>query len=470
MLREHPKSLSTLLRLFDLLALASAWPLAHAALRAAGLAPPGPLFPEPPALGAAAALLAWVGAFPFFGLYGSQRRGGVPAELGALGKSVVLVAAAGLFGWVASPGDVEPHLELGVAVFALAFLLCATGRVAMRLVAYAVRRRGYNARYFAVVGSGASAEALVEQVAGQPQWGYAFLGYVRDPEAAPETGDAPVLGQLDDLAHLLEEHVIDEIFFAVSPSQLQRIEPAVRLCQEQGVLVRISMDTAGAGPARMTVAETDGRALLTFSSTPGDDVALAAKRAFDLLASAVMLLLVSPVLAAIAVAIKRDSPGPVFFRQSRVGLNGREFTFYKFRSMRIDAEAQLAQLQAQNEMDGPVFKMRRDPRVTRVGRFLRTTSLDELPQFWNVLRGEMSLVGPRPPLPAEVRQYLPWQRRRLSVKPGITCTWQVSGRNDIDFERWMHLDLAYIDGWSFWGDVGICLRTIPAVLSARGSR
>jgi exopolysaccharide biosynthesis polyprenyl glycosylphosphotransferase len=470
MLREHPKSLATVVRLFDLLALAAAWPLAHAALRAVGWAPPGELFPEPPLLGATAALFAWVGSFSIFGLYASRRQGGVPGELAALGKSVLLTAAAGLFGWVAWPSDVAPHPGLGVAVFALAFLLCAAGRVAMRLVAYAVRRRGYNSRHFAVVGSGPAAEALVAQVADQPQWGYAFLGYVREPGEVPDAAGAPVLGRPDDLARLLSEHVIDEIFFAVRPSQLQGIEPAVRLCQEQGVTVRISMDTARAGPARMSVAETDGQALLTFSSTPAGDMALAAKRAFDLLASAVMLLLVSPVLVAIAVAIKRDSPGPVFFRQRRVGLNGREFTFFKFRSMRLDAEAQLAALRAQNEMDGPVFKMRRDPRVTRVGRFLRTTSLDELPQFWNVLRGEMSLVGPRPPLPAEVRQYLPWQRRRLSVKPGITCTWQVSGRNDIDFDRWMHLDLAYIDSWSFWGDVGICLKTIPAVLLSRGAR
>jgi len=333
-----------------------------------------------------------------------------------------------------------------------------------------VRRRGFNSRYFAVVGSGEHAESLVEQVAMHPQWGYAFLGYVREPGAPPETGDALVLGSQDDLARLLSDHVLDEVFFAVAHGQLEGIEDSVRLCQEQGVLVRISLGGFADGPARLTVVETDGRAMLTYSSTPAGGPGLAAKRALDLLVSAVLLLLLAPLLAAIAVATLRDSPGPVLFRQRRVGLNGREFTFFKFRSMRVGAEAELALLRAQNEMDGPVFKMRQDPRVTRVGQFLRKTSLDELPQFWNVLRGEMSLVGPRPPLPAEVRQYQPWQRRRLSVKPGITCTWQVSGRNEIDFERWMRLDLEYIDRWSFWGDVGICLQTIPAVLFARGAR
>jgi exopolysaccharide biosynthesis polyprenyl glycosylphosphotransferase len=213
-----------------------------------------------------------------------------------------------------------------------------------------------------------------------------------------------------------------------------------------------------------------GLPLLSFSSTPSDAIALVAKRAFDLVASAAALVLLAPVLLAIAAAVKLDSPGPVLFRQRRVGLAGRTFTLYKFRSMRQDAEAQRRALEARNEMDGPVFKIRDDPRVTRVGRFLRRTSLDELPQFWNVLRGEMSVVGPRPPIPAEVRRYARWQRRRLSVKPGLTCTWQVSGRNEVDFDRWMALDLDYIDTWSLWGDVRIVLKTIPAVLLGRGAR
>jgi exopolysaccharide biosynthesis polyprenyl glycosylphosphotransferase len=185
--------------------------------------------------------------------------------------------------------------------------------------------------------------------------------------------------------------------------------------------------------------------------------------------SGAILLLLAPLLAAVAVAIWLESPGPVLFRQRRVGLNGREFWLYKFRSMHRDAEARLQDLIARNEASGPVFKMRNDPRVTRVGRFIRKTSLDEFPQFWNVLRGEMSIVGPRPPLPEEVRQYKRWQRRRLSVRPGITCEWQVSGRSNVDFDRWIALDLQYIDNWSLWNDLRICARTIPAVLLARGA-
>ena len=181
-------------------------------------------------------------------------------------------------------------------------------------------------------------------------------------------------------------------------------------------------------------------------------------------------MVLSPLLLAIALAIKLDSPGPVLFRQLRCGLHGRPFTFLKFRSMRVDAEALKKQLAPFNEMDGPAFKMTNDPRVTPVGRFLRRTSLDELPQLWNILRGDMSFVGPRPAVLEEVRQYEPWQRRRLSMQPGLTCLWQVSGRNELTFDEWMRLDLEYIDNWSLWLDLKIALKTIPAVLLGRGAR
>jgi exopolysaccharide biosynthesis polyprenyl glycosylphosphotransferase len=279
-----------------------------------------------------------------------------------------------------------------------------------------------------------------------------------------------VLGQLDQLGTILERNVVDLVVFAVSRDRLEVVEEALRTCEEQGVAAKICLDLFPRRVARIAVEDVAGLPLLSFSSTPSDAIALVAKRAFDLVASAAALVLLAPVLLAIAAAVKLDSPGPVLFRQRRVGLAGRTFTLYKFRSMRQDAEAQRRALEARNEMDGPVFKIRDDPRVTRVGRFLRRTSLDELPQFWNVLRGEMSVVGPRPPIPAEVRRYARWQRRRLSVKPGLTCTWQVSGRNEVDFDRWMALDLDYIDTWSLWGDVRIVLKTIPAVLLGRGAR
>ena len=209
--------------------------------------------------------------------------------------------------------------------------------------------------------------------------------------------------------------------------------------------------------------------LLTFSTTPYSQLQLMLKRGLDVLPSAVLLVLGLPVVSLIALMVKISSGGGVLFRQTRCGLNGRSFTLYKFRTMVADAEERRRDLEHLNEMNGPVFKLRSDPRVTWLGRFLRKFSLDELPQLWNVLRGDMSLVGPRPPIPEEVAQYQRWQRRRLAMKPGLTCLWQISGRNQIDFDRWMELDLEYIDSWSPMLDFEILLKTIPVVLSGRGA-
>jgi exopolysaccharide biosynthesis polyprenyl glycosylphosphotransferase len=279
-----------------------------------------------------------------------------------------------------------------------------------------------------------------------------------------------VLGSVDELAQVLERHVIDMVVISAAPDRMKDLERVVAVCDEQGVPVKLALDLLPARDAHLEVEELEGIPLLSLASGPQDVIPLLAKRAFDITLSVLGFVLLSPILAIVAVAVRVDSPGPVLFRQRRIGLNGREFTLYKFRSMRVGAEDELHALREHNEADGPVFKMREDPRVTGVGRFIRRTSIDELPQLWNVLRGEMSVVGPRPPLPDEVKRYQRWQRRRLSMKPGITCTWQVSGRSDLEFDRWMELDLAYIDSWSLWGDLQIVARTIPAVLLRRGAR
>jgi exopolysaccharide biosynthesis polyprenyl glycosylphosphotransferase len=221
--------------------------------------------------------------------------------------------------------------------------------------------------------------------------------------------------------------------------------------------------------ARMYPTDLDGTPMLTVSATPRQPGALLVKRVTDLTGSMVALIMLSPVFVVAAILIKTTSRGPILFAQTRSGLNGRTFTLYKFRSMYRDAEARRAALASRNEMSGPVFKIKDDPRVTPVGRWMRRFSIDELPQFWNVLSGDMSLVGPRPPIPEEVKKYERWQRRRLSMKPGITCLWQVSGRNAVDFDDWMKLDLAYIDTWSLRLDVQILLRTVPVVITAKGA-
>jgi exopolysaccharide biosynthesis polyprenyl glycosylphosphotransferase len=390
-------------------------------------------------------------------------------EIVRAGRALLLVALAmsalvflGKYQWVS-------RLLTGV-YFVVAFVLIASSRIVLRAVARAAGASSGAARYYAVVGSGELASEIIGTIRLHPEWGMKLAGYVLEEGGEPADPDSVILGRLRELGKVLEEHVLDEVVFAVPRERLSKIEEAVQLCEEQGVGVMIAVDVLRFGYGRMSVGDINGLPILSLTRTPTDELALAAKRAFDLGVSATVLLLLSPVLLAVAAAIRLTSAGPIFFRQKRVGRNGRIFEILKFRSMYADAEARLESLKAQNEMTGPVFKMKNDPRVTRVGRFIRRTSLDEFPQFWNVLRGEMSIVGPRPPIPAEVRQYKRWQRRRLSVKPGITCIWQISGRNNIDFDRWMELDLEYIDKWSLWSDIQICLKTIPAVLGARGAQ
>jgi exopolysaccharide biosynthesis polyprenyl glycosylphosphotransferase len=353
--------------------------------------------------------------------------------------------------------------------FLVALTLMVSSRLLLRVVAHAAGTTGNPVRYYAVVGSGELAAEIIGKLRSHPEWAMRLAGFVLEEGAQAVDPNCVILGQVNDLGTILEEHVLDDVVFAVPRERLHAIEDAVKICEEQGVGVMIALDVLRFGNARMSVGDLNGLPMLALTRAPSDELALAAKRIFDIAVSATVLLLLSPVLGALAIALKFDSPGPVFFKQRRVGLQGRTFNIYKFRSMYLDAEARLESLRAQNEMSGPVFKMKNDPRITRIGRFIRKTSLDEFPQFWNVLRGEMSVVGPRPPLPAEVRQYKRWQRRRLSVKPGITCVWQISGRNNIDFDRWMELDLEYIDQWSLWNDIQICIKTIPAVLGNRGA-
>jgi len=210
--------------------------------------------------------------------------------------------------------------------------------------------------------------------------------------------------------------------------------------------------------------------LLTFSTVPSDTVALGVKRVLDVTISVLLIILTMPIMLVTALLIKISSRGPILFKQKRSGLHGRVFTLYKFRSMHNDAEVKRKELEEYNEMEGPVFKIREDPRITSVGKFLRTSSIDELPQLWNVLKGDMSIVGPRPPIPEEVAKYERWQRRRLSMRPGLTCIWQISGRNRInDFNEWVRLDLQYIDTWSPYLDMKIFLKTIPVVLFRKGA-
>jgi exopolysaccharide biosynthesis polyprenyl glycosylphosphotransferase len=451
------------MRVIDLMALVLALPLATTLLR--HVAPRAVHAVNDQALELVVAIVAWAATSALLDVYGAA----APAS-SERNRVVVALALAGLvvgaFGFF-SKLPAFSRLLTG-SYFAVSAALLLAARSTHRLFARASARKG--ARRFAVVGSGALAREILDAIHAHPEWGLDLAGLVLldgDRGARPR---GPVLGRLSGLGHILEEQVLDLVVFAVPRDQLATIEGAILLCEEQGVDVHLSLDVLRYGRAQMALADLDGVPVLAFTRKPSDSLALGTKRVFDVVVSLLLLLLLSPLLIAIAIAIRLEGRGPIFFRQRRVGVHGRTFEMVKFRSMHVDAEARLEALRASNEMSGPVFKMRNDPRITRVGAFLRRTSLDELPQFFNVLLGEMSVVGPRPPLPAEVKQYKRWQRRRLSVKPGITCTWQVSGRNDIDFDRWMELDLEYIDSWSLWRDLKICFQTIPAVIGARGAR
>jgi exopolysaccharide biosynthesis polyprenyl glycosylphosphotransferase len=295
----------------------------------------------------------------------------------------------------------------------------------------------------------------------------ALLGYLRfDDQTDAARLRAPVLGTNTDIESILKEHTVDEVYFAASDHRSE-VQAAIRVCEKLGVPFALPAGGYRFARAKCTQAVEGG--YLHYLSVANKPIQLGLKRLVDIGLSAFALLALSPLFVAVAIAVKLTSKGPIPFRQQRVGLRGRTFYMLKFRSMVVNAEELKSKLVAANELTGPVFKMKRDPRVTRVGRFMRKYSIDELPQLINVLRGDMSLVGPRPPLPSEVAQYEAWQRRRLSVRPGLTCVWQVSGRNQISFHDWMRLDMQYIDHLSFAQDIGLILKTIPVVLMGRGA-
>ncbi len=355
----------------------------------------------------------------------------------------------------------------------LAALLLMAEKLLLRLTARRARARGMNYRTILVVGTGRTAAALAGVLRERRWWGYRILGFVEvdDPaEPAAETRPVqPILGRESDLPRVLAGQVVDEVVFAIAPRDLARFEDTVLALQDQGILVRLALDILPHAQTRVGLEEIDGVPLVTLATAPTGPFQLAVKRGIDLVGAAALLIATGPLLAGIALALRFGEGGPVLFRQRRCGRSGRIFTLYKFRTMVEGAEERLEEVAHLNEMNGPVFKSRRDPRVTPIGRWLRRFSLDELPQLWNVLAGDMSLVGPRPPIPEEVERYERWQRRRLAMKPGLTCLWQIRGRNEVDFEEWMRLDLEYIDTWSPWLDFKILFKTVPVVLSGRGA-
>jgi exopolysaccharide biosynthesis polyprenyl glycosylphosphotransferase len=327
-----------------------------------------------------------------------------------------------------------------------------------------------SAHYVMVVGLGDAALRLGRQIEDAGGYGVQLTGFLSDGSAVNEVELArryPVR-PLAKLPDLLREHIIDEIIFAVDSRRLAELEEIFLLCDEEGVKTRVAVDFFPHVNSQVYLERLGASPLLTFSATPHDEIRLLVKRLTDLLLAGVAAVFLSPLMLLIALLIRLTSPGPAIFRQVRCGLNGRRFVFYKFRSMCQNAEAMRAELEHLSERK-LAMKIPNDPRLTGIGRWLRKFSIDEWPQLWNVLKGDMSLVGPRPALPDEVEQYKRWQRRRLRMRPGLTCLWAVNGRDAVDFETWMKLDMQYIDQWSLALDWKIILQTIPHVVIGKGA-
>ena len=380
-------------------------------------------------------------------------------------------------------------LDISRSFLALFIILSSCGLTLERYFVFKFlrywRRKGRNFRNVIICGIGDQAVRLARELTSRPELGIHIRGFgdlrptdahqaaaihqIRlDLRGVVQVGRVLVGGET--IAKALEDYAIDEVIFTDVVEVMPQVEEMVLVCAEQGVRTTIAADLFSIGLIKSGISYFGGMPLIHFQTPPGDSWELVVKRMIDIVVSALALVLLSPLFFILALGVK-TTKGDVLFRQTRVGLNGRLFQMLKFRSMFTGSEAALEELRVKNEMQGPAFKMRDDPRVTPFGRFMRRFSLDELPQFWNVLTGDMSLVGPRPPIPGEVGLYERRSRRRLSMRPGLTCTWQVSGRNEIkDFESWVKLDLNYIDNWSLFGDLVLLLRTIPAVLLGTGAR
>jgi len=418
-------------------------------------------------------LAIWHILFSVFGLYGSKRLASRWDEIWDITRATTLgTMVVAVFGLVFQIWVVN---RIFLALFwGLTTLCVILSRVVIRRALAYARRHGRNTRNMLVIGTNARALQLVERIEGKAELGYRILGFADEEwvgmQEFKKQGHSLVT-TLDALPSYVRRNIVDEVVLALPIRSFHGYASQIAsACEEQGIIVRFLPNIFD---LKERAEEFDGDELISNESTITDFWGLAVKRAIDIVVSLTAIILVSPVMLLTALLVKLTSPGPIFFVQKRLGLNKRMFQIYKFRTMVADAEQRLKEIEHQNEANGPVFKIRRDPRITLVGAFLRKMSIDELPQLFNVLKGEMSLVGPRP---LQVRDYelfetycQDWQRKRFSVRPGITCLWQIMGRSSTTFEKWMELDLQYIRTWSLWLDLEILAKTVPAVLRGSGA-
>ena len=381
--------------------------------------------------------------------------------------------ASGLFmAFVLVTGSLSDSRYQIILFSALSAALIISLRFVIVTLLHYYRKRGYNYQTVLIAGTGNMAREFADRILNKLHFGLKIIGFL-DLEKRRELWryrDIPCVGQLDDLPGILQNNQVDFVVFAVGLEHLGRIQSSLSICEEMGIRVSVLADFFRMRFARRRIESFFGAPMIWYDPAPALGLGMVMKNIADRVLAFTGIALAAPLMAVAAFFVKISSPGPVIFKQPRCGLNGRIFTLYKFRTMVRDAERIKKDLMRFNEVDGAAFKMKNDPRITPIGKFLRKASIDELPQLFNILKGDMSFVGPRPPLAAEVSNYDRWQRRKLSMRPGLTCLWQISGRSDVSFEEWMRLDLQYIDNWSLWKDAKILARTVPAVLRGTGAR
>jgi exopolysaccharide biosynthesis polyprenyl glycosylphosphotransferase len=421
-------------------------------------------------------LWIWNSIFMMLDLYNSKRMQARRSE------AIDIVKATSLSALVLGLASVVIGFRMVTPTFIAVFWFCSTSvmvasRLAIRTYLRQLRRHGRNLRNMLIVGTNSRAVEFAKTIRSKPELGYRILGFADDEWAGAEdlrTNGWSVICNLQELPKFLRRSVVDEVVIAVPLRSFHNDASEIAImCEQQGIMLHVLSDLFNLKNRLPRAEEVEGSHVITHSGGIGEGWPIVIKRAIDLTLSLALLIILAPLLLLAALLIKLTSPGPVFFVQKRVGFNKRVFSIYKFRTMVMDAEKKLQDIEHLNEVTGPVFKIKNDPRLTSVGKFLRKTSIDELPQFFNVLSGDMSLVGPRP---LQLRDYElfteageDWQRCRFSVRPGITCLWQVNGRSSLPFHKWMELDLQYVRNWSLWLDMQILAKTIPAVLRGSGA-
>jgi len=416
---------------------------------------------------AVAFAFTWVAILWLNGLYRLRTRWRLWSETRDIVKSTLFVVAITLSALFLFKQEDVSRLFLAL-LFVAQPAVTLFGRAVLRFGFAHARSRGYDPRFMLVAGTGHLAQEFADRVERHPGMGMRIIGHLSVPGEAEHIVTRPILGTIEQIENVFHSRIVDEVAVCLPPTAAEYLEPITGLASGEGKTVRIPADAIEELMPSAHTEEFDGFIVRSLVHDGQREAALIAKRVLDVIGASVGLVLLSPLLLATSLLIRLRDGSPVLFRQTRIGLHGRPFTIYKFRTMVVDAEQQLDEIQHLNERDRVAFKATNDPRMTPIGRWLRKTSIDELPQLWNVLNGTMSLVGPRPPLPREVAEYDIWHRRRLSMKPGITGLWQVEARHEADFDRWVERDLIYIDSWSFWLDLKILLKTLPALLAHGG--